>query len=206
MEPPTRRNRSIDEGSTRRDVLAAGASGGLLAAGVLWWDGLLLGGARRIEAAPPGSPPRALDERTWATLAAAQDRLVPSTPGAPGAASTNAIGYLDAALASPDVPERSKELIRRGAAHIDRAARWYRKERFADLSPMQQDAILRSLERDLRIGIPWLRTMLIYTLEGYLGDPVHGGNANEAAWTWLGHRPGTPRPTTPHLRMDDRAR
>lgn len=194
-------------GRTRRDVLAAGAAGGLLAAAALWWEGLAPGLARRpLVPTPPGAPARGLDEPTWRTLAAAQDRLLPSTPDAPGAAATNAIGYLDAAFASPDVAEPVKLLLRRGAAHVDRAARWYRKDRFHELDGAQQDAILRSLERDTRIGLPWLRTMIMYTLEGFLGDPVHGGNAGEAAWRWLGHVPGVPRPTAPHFRLQDRAR
>ena len=61
-------------------------------------------------------------------------------------------------------------------------------------------------DRDIRIGLRWLRAMLVLTLEGFLCDPVHGGNRDEAAWRWLGHVPGQPRPTTPYLRMDDLAR
>ena len=89
---------------------------------------------------------------------------------------------------------------------MDRSARWYRKNRFHELTALQQDAILRGLERDIRIGLRWLRAMLVLTLEGFLCDPVHGGNRDEAAWRWLGHVPGPPRPTTPYLRMDDLAR
>lgn len=203
---PARTPPSPSTGRTRRDVLVAGTAAGLTAAGVLWWDGLLVGSGPRVEPTPPGVPARALDPALYATLAAVQDRLLPTTPDAPGAASTNAIGYLDAAMASPDVPQETKDLVRQGAAHVDRSARWYRKARFHELTALQQDAVLRGLERDIRIGIRWLRAMLVLTIEGFLGDPLHGGNRDEAAWRWLGHVPGVPRPTVPHLRMDDLAR
>ena len=203
---PARTPSSPSTGRTRRDLLAAGTAAGLTAAGVLWWDGLLVGGGPRVEPTPPGTAARALDPALQATLAAVQDRLLPTTPDSPGAASTNTIGYLDAAMASPDVPQDTKDLVRQGAAHVDRSARWYRKNRFHELTALQQDAILRGLERDIRMGLRWLRAMLVLTLEGFLCDPVHGGNRDEAAWRWLGHVPGQPRPTTPYLRMDDLAR
>ena len=101
-------------------------------------------------------------------------------------ASTNTIGYLDAAMASPDVPQDTKDLVRQGAAHVDRSARWYRKNRFHELTALQQDAILRGLERDIRIGLRWLRAMLVLTLEGFLCDPVHGGNRDMVGWKMIG--------------------
>ena len=39
--------------------------------------------------------------------------------------------------------------------------------------------------------------MLELTLECFFGDPVHGGNVDEIAWKWIGHRPGSPRPSAP---------
>lgn len=186
---------------TRREVLAFGAAGGLLAVGAMWTDDLLPATAEpRPNPTPPGQPWQALTPHEAALFEAVQDRLLPSSPAAPGARSCGTIRYLDAVFAAPDVRDDAKSLLRAGGAHLDRGARWFGKNRFAALADDQQDAILRGLERDMRLGLPFLRQMLVFTLEGFLGDPVHGGNTNEQAWRWLGHVPGQPRPTEPTFR------
>ena len=41
----------------------------------------------------------------------------------------------------------------------------------------------------------WLSTLITYTLEALLSDPLYGGNTNGIGWKWLGHDPGNPRPS-----------
>ena len=141
-----------------------------------------------------------------ASFAAIQARLLPSSATGPGAQEAHTIGFLDGVLAADDVSTSRKATLRQGRARADEGARWYGKQAFAELQTAQQDAILRSLERDTQQGIPWLRLMLEYTLEGFLCDPVHGGNAGEVAWRWLGHKPGVPRPTPAHVPFAGRGR
>jgi gluconate 2-dehydrogenase gamma chain len=62
---------------------------------------------------------------------------------------------------------------------------------FVKLSPLDQDAYLKSLEageRDLD-GVPsdvFFESLLALTIEGYFSDPVYGGNKDMAAWKMLG--------------------
>ena len=59
------------------------------------------------------------------------------------------------------------------------------------MPPPQQDAYLRALQdgkRDLG-GVPsdvFFEALLAATLEGFFGDPVHGGNRDMAGWKLVG--------------------
>jgi gluconate 2-dehydrogenase gamma chain len=78
---------------------------------------------------------------------------------------------------------------------------WSRKgfsKGFSALAPAEQDAILGQLSRGripLR-GFPqeaMFRALHTLTLEGFLSDPVHGGNDGQAGWRAIGF-------PEPHLR------
>ena len=53
-------------------------------------------------------------------------------------------------------------------------------------------------------GHAWLKKMLSFVLEAFFGDPAHGGNPDEVAWKWAGHKPGFPRPPKAGWRMVER--
>ena len=84
------------------------------------------------------------------------------------------------------------------------ARRRFRRRGFAELSPQQQDAVLKTFE-DSTPGIVFLRNTTEMVLECFFGDPVHGGNPEGIGWKWAQHTPGTPRPTTPHWRPTEQA-
>ncbi|EJF91562.1 gluconate 2-dehydrogenase subunit 3 family protein [Bartonella tamiae] len=62
---------------------------------------------------------------------------------------------------------------------------------FADLSPDKQDDVLMRVEKDdvpikeLRSG-DFFAFLLQNTKEGYLADPIYGGNHDMAAWVYIG--------------------
>ena len=60
---------------------------------------------------------------------------------------------------------------------------------FAACAPGEQDEVLRALEQDpnpmLRFLFRWLVEL---SVEGYLGDPVHGGNRDFLGWGAVGAR------------------
>jgi hypothetical protein len=179
---------------SRRAVLAGAAVAATASAAWIWW------GAssdpdrpRRIVPTPPGGPPQALTADAWSTLRAAQMRLLPSAPGSPGAIDVNAIGYLDAAMAGPDVEPDTAERVAAGAASLAAFAAARGAARFADLPEEVQDEGLRAFEGRWE-DVLWLRTMISFTLEAFLGDPAHGANPGEVGWTWTRHTPGFPRP------------
>jgi gluconate 2-dehydrogenase gamma chain len=52
---------------------------------------------------------------------------------------------------------------------------------------------VKRFERDWESQL-FLRTLIAWTMEALLGDPVHGVNPEAKGWRWAHHRPGYPRP------------
>jgi hypothetical protein len=191
---------AVPEGGSRRLLDrrrlfadAIGTAGAATVAG-FWVKGF--GDPRRrlrIQPTAPGAPTRTLSEAEWRALEAATDRLLPSEPGSPGARDVNAVGYLDAVMAEADVDDLVKTTIRRGLARLDETARARGSTDFAALPATARDEVIRGFEGD-DAGIEWLQRTIAYTLEAFLGDPVHGGNPEEIGWKWANHVPGSPRP------------
>lgn len=190
---------------SRRSLLKrTGVVAGVATVSYFWFEHMGNPFRRRfVEPTEAGAPGQALSALERRTLAAAQDRLLPSGPDSPGASDVNAIGYLDALMSSDYINERSKTMIREGTASLNKRARYLGAAEYAKLTPEQQDAQIRGYE-DYLGGVQWINKLLAYTLEGFFGDPVHGSNVNELGWKWIEHRPGTPRPTVPGWRPEGR--
>jgi hypothetical protein len=104
-----------------------------------------------------------------------------------------AIDYLERELASPDVFPTSRETVLRGAARLDSLAHSHGATSFGSVPEASREALLRAFEME-EGSQDWFETMLAFTLEAFLGDPIHGGNPGEVAWRWLGYTPPFPRP------------
>ena len=147
-----------------------------------------------LPAAPDGVAGRVLTADQWRTLMLVQDHLLPSEPGAPGSRDIQATAYLDAALADPDLDPDTRAFVLRGIGWLDDLALEVAGYPFAELEPGPREDLLRRIS-DTPSGESWLSTLIGYTLEALLGDPLYGGNPGGIGWTWLGHDPGQPRPT-----------
>lgn len=199
-------------GLSRRDLLGHGAGAAGLATITWFWFEGFGEPSRRLHVMPtlPGAEPRTFSALEWRTLEVAQHLLLPSAEGSPGARSVNAIGYLDAVLQEAFILPTTIALIRDGAARLHARAREQGAAEYAQLAPDAQHEALRRFEthQDPQTGEypghAWLKRMLSFTLEAFFGDPVHGGNPQEIAWKWAGHRPGFPRPTEPNWRPRER--
>jgi gluconate 2-dehydrogenase gamma chain len=149
---------------------------------------------------PPGEGAagrgRSLSAAEWRTVAAWTDTLLPSGPGSPGAKDVNAVGYVDAVLADPDVPASDRDLVRAALPRLDAMARELRGSDFADLNPEDRDAVLVRL-RDDPEAFRTLWVALAFTVEALLGDPVYGGNPGGVGWRAIGYAPPQPRPKAP---------
>jgi gluconate 2-dehydrogenase gamma chain len=132
---------------------------------------------------------------TLAVLEAAAARILPSD-GGPGAREAKVGRFIDRQLAG------SLSALRPA---FEQAARlldlWSRKsfgKPFTDIDASGQDAILAQLSRGqipLR-GLPqeaMYRGLHTLTLEGFLSDPIHGGNDGQVGWRAIGF-------PEPHLR------
>lgn len=153
----------------------------------------LLGLGCRSGARPSAKPiPADLD----AVIEAASARMLPSDDG-PGAREAGVIEYLRAALDLPVYRAQRRRLLD-GARRLVAIARRDWGADFTALSPEEQDRVLvhlqagREDEGDLD-GARFVHDLLSLSLEGFLGDPCHGGNRGEVGWEFIGYRPGGPR-------------
>ena len=142
-----------------------------------------------------------------AILDAVVARLVPSGDGLPGAREAGVMNYLRRALTERHWSLR-RDRILDGCQRLQILSQEQFADDFALLPPEDQDAVLRHVENgrvdtDTFSGQPWLHDLLELTLEGLLGDPVHGGNRDELGWSLISYAPGGPRPGSCTLHRDD---
>lgn len=153
-------------------------------------------------AVPPADPTAAPDQRQtmtldqWRTLAIVQDHLLPSEPddpSAPGAREVRATAYLDQALSAAGFDKDTRAFILQGIGWLDDLARERHQAPFAELTPAVREDLLHEIAAS-PAGERWLSTLIGYTLEALLADPLYGGNPGGIGWAWLDHDPGQPRP------------
>jgi hypothetical protein len=121
------------------------------------------------------------------TLRAVVQRILPGSDG-PGAAGTDAAVGCERAVLHPCFRGLRPGIERVLDRLQSRAGQLYGKE-FAACSTEEQDELLRALEQDPN---PWtrflFRSLIGFSLEGFLGDPVHGGNRSFLGWEAIGLR------------------
>ena len=138
-----------------------------------------------------GTPWRFLTLDEARTLAVICDRIVPPDQD-PGAAWAGVVAYIDRQLCGPF--ENLQQTYRRGIAGVDESSRLLFGKSFADLDAPQQIDILHRLEDGRAPGAIWKETsaseffslVIDHTMQGYYGDPRHGGNREGASWKMLG--------------------
>ena len=121
------------------------------------------------------------------TLEAVVDRILPGTDG-PGARKTAVAVSVERAML-----HHALRGLRPGIeAFLDglhaRASELHGTG-FAACAPAEQDDLLRDLERDPNPGMRFLfRSLIGFSLEGLLSDPIHGGNRDFLGWHSIGLR------------------
>ncbi len=134
---------------------------------------------------------RALRASEAATLTAICERLIPADRD-PGAAWAGVARFIDIQLTGPY--RKYKKLYRQGLIATDQVSRLRFGHRFANLGPTQQDDVLGALERGDVPEEVWAKPqprrffdmVLAHTMQGFYGDPRHGGNREAIAWRMLG--------------------
>jgi gluconate 2-dehydrogenase gamma chain len=128
------------------------------------------------------------DPHQRATVEAVTDRVVPPDRD-PGARQAGVVGYIETALAGYDAEHAP--LYREGVQELDRLARErFDAEAFVRLSSEQQDQILAHLEKTQH---PFFTLVVEHTMQGFYGDPRHGGNRDRVGWQMIGF-PGPSHP------------
>jgi gluconate 2-dehydrogenase gamma chain len=110
------------------------------------------------------------------TLDAMLACIIP-TDDAPGAREAGVIHYIDRQLTGKF--RDSRKSYRDGLAAM---------RGFADATPDRQEQYLRDMELD-RKRRPFLDLVVTHAMQGYYGNPRHGGNRDFASWRMLGIPP-----------------
>jgi len=153
-----------------------------------------------------------------ATVEAIVDRLIPADTGTPGGKDCGCAVFIDRQLAGPygrnenlymmgpfqqgtkqqgpQSPFTAAQQYRKALAALDSACgAKYAGKRFAELSDEQKDEAIKGLEDgsfklDGFDGQSFFTLILTDTRNGFLADPIYGGNKDMAAWKMIGF-PGT---------------
>jgi hypothetical protein len=179
------------QGPTRRELVIAGASAGLAGAGTLLLKRphAALQAVAQATSAPAslGARLQVLSDTEFASLAAACDRVFPRDD-TPGAVDLGVPLYIDRALAGPSVPSWGDGLLT-SVARLDADALERFRVPFWQARPADQDTLIAAWSADSEGDKPlFVRHLVVATLEGVLGDPVHGGNLHGDGWRLFGIR------------------
>lgn len=123
-------------------------------------------------------------------LAAISDQIIPADQD-PGAAWADVVNYIDRQLCGPY--ENLQSIYRLGLAGVDQSSQSSHGKLFADLGAMQQVDVLHRLETGKVSGPIWKQIssteffgyLLDHTMQGFYGDPRHGGNREGMSWKML---------------------
>lgn len=158
--------------------------------------------------------PKYFTREEWVFLHAACARLIPADENGPGAVELGVPEFIDRemdgafghaanwymqgpfASALPELgyqsPLTPREVYRSGIAAVDAHCRRRSVNKyFSELSAAAQDSVLTDLENgeldfENVSGKAFFGFLLQNTREGYLADPIHGGNKNMESWKMIG--------------------
>lgn len=136
------------------------------------------------------NPWRCLSEDEARTLEALTDRIIPADQD-PGALWAGAVNFIDRQLVGPY--RKLQKTYRLGLTGTHETSVAMFGKRFTALTPEQRDEVLRALEKDQAPGETWKQTsakqffdlVVSHTMQGFYGDPRHGGNRERASWKML---------------------
>ena len=138
-----------------------------------------------------GTPWRFLTVDEARTLAAISDQIIPPDQD-PGGAWAGVVNYIDLQLCGPF--QNLQQTYRYGIAAIDGSSRLIYDKVFTDLGAQQQIDVLHRLESGQVTSAIWTQVssseffslIVDHTMQGYYGDPRHGGNREGVSWKVLG--------------------
>jgi gluconate 2-dehydrogenase gamma chain len=114
------------------------------------------------------------------TVDAICEQIIPADEFA-GASQAGVVHFIDLQLTTHY--KKHREAYRQGIANLETAAHGRFAKSFADLAEEQQTEVLTAIAEADAGFFTLIRT---HTMQGYYGDPRHGGNRNEVSWKMLG--------------------
>lgn len=115
------------------------------------------------------------------TLEAVCGQIIPEDQD-PGAVKGGAVHFIDTQLTRFYRP--LQKIYRHGIAQINQAGIEVGGKPFADLPAEGQLAVLRRIESNPELK-PFFDLLVAHTMQGFYGDPRHGGNRDRVSWKML---------------------
>ena len=136
------------------------------------------------------TPWRCLSEDEARTLEAICERIIPADQD-PGAAWAGAVTFIDRQLVGPY--RRLRKTYQLGLAGANGTSLAMFGKPFVALTPQQQDAVLQTMDKGEARGECWKQVsaksffdlVVSHTMQGFYGDPRHGGNRERVSWKML---------------------
>jgi gluconate 2-dehydrogenase gamma chain len=161
------------------------------------------------------------------TVAAIVNRLIPADDTGPGGVEAGVVTFIDRQLAgrfgaaaewymqgpwATGTPSQGwqlaitpAQLYRKALLALERWCQGTKGKAFSDLAATDQDDVLRQLQAG-KVDLEGISSAAFFEMirenavEGYLGDPLYGGNRDMAAWKMIGF-PGANPVLTPALAL-----
>jgi gluconate 2-dehydrogenase gamma chain len=114
------------------------------------------------------------------TVEAICEQIIPADQH-PGAAQAGVVQYIDLQL-TRHFKQHQRTYVQ-GIAAVDAASQSRFGKRFADVIFNQQAELLGDLAKNAKI---FFDLILAHTMQGFYGDPRHGGNREMVSWRMLG--------------------
>ena len=134
------------------------------------------------------NPWRHLSEDEARTLEAICDRIIPSDQD-PGAVWAGVVNFIDKQLIGPY--RKLQKTYRLGLMWTNETSIAIFGKRFAALTAEQADEVLHKIETGQASGVnrkqtsEFLTLVVAHTMQGFYGDPRHGGNRERVSWKML---------------------
>jgi gluconate 2-dehydrogenase gamma chain len=137
-----------------------------------------------------GNPWRCLKADEALTLEAVCERIIPADQD-PGAAWAGVVNFIDRQLTGPY--RRLQKTYRLGIEGIHATSLAMFGNPFVALTAEQQDAVLQAMDKGQAQGEGWKQLsaksffdlVVSHTMQGFYGDPRHGGNRERVSWKML---------------------
>lgn len=112
--------------------------------------------------------------------------------------SISTVSYMEIVFSHSRIAQEEKDFLKNGVKWLGEAAYKKYQARYTQLSKMHRIALLEEVAQT-QWGKSFLDSILRYTLEAALGDPIYGGNNNQAGWKWLGFEAPNPQTKKAYL-------
>lgn len=146
------------------------------------------------DAAVTPSPYQTFTETEFAILSAACERIIPRDED-PGAIDAHVPQYIDRMLQTKEMRKAKAEFVP-GVLALNRRSRRLFQKGFLDVSDGQRDEILHQFKDSPPDSAEahFFDLLMVFTLEGLLGDPSYGGNRDRVGWALVGFGTSEPPP------------